>query len=177
MGSLSWLGRSDSASYVYLIRDIDCGRVARVDQVGLILRHCCSAGGVEVIAANAIAFGQTTLLYYTVGMQRSPPCMWYFIYNQRESMGLLENEAMAMPSLRDVAQDGWLCTFIIWKLDIPTSRSWAAPVTATERYGKGRRYGPSIKHAGSLSSSQPGGPPCWTSPLFFGLIVCDAAQF
>jgi hypothetical protein len=24
--------------------------------------------------------------------------------------------------------------------------------------------------AGSLSSSQPGGPPCWTSPLAFGLI-------
>ncbi|MFN9905624.1 MAG: hypothetical protein ACK56F_05780, partial [bacterium] len=35
------------------------------------------------------------------------------------------------------------------------------------RYGKGRWYGPSISykitHAGPLSSSQPGGPPCWTS--------------
>ncbi len=29
-----------------------------------------------------------------------------------------------------------------------------------------------ISHpAGSLSSSQPGGPPCWASPLVFGLIV------
>ncbi len=41
--------------------------------------------------------------------------------------------------------------------------------------GKGRRYGPSITYkippAGSLSSSQPGGPPCWASPLAFGLIV------
>ncbi len=41
-------------------------------------------------------------------------------------------------------------------------------------YGKGRRYGPSITYkitpAGPLSSSQPGGPPCWASPLVFGLI-------
>jgi hypothetical protein len=28
--------------------------------------------------------------------------------------------------------------------------------------------------AGSLSSSQPGGPPCWASPLAFGLIVRDS---
>ncbi len=39
---------------------------------------------------------------------------------------------------------------------------------------KGRWYGQSItykiKPAGSLSSSQPGGPPCWASPLAFGLI-------
>ncbi len=37
------------------------------------------------------------------------------------------------------------------------------------RYGKGRRYGPYITYKitpdGSLSSSQPGGPPCWASPL------------
>ncbi len=42
------------------------------------------------------------------------------------------------------------------------------------RYGKGRQYGPSITYkittAGSLSSSRPGGPPCWTSHLAFGLI-------
>ncbi len=35
------------------------------------------------------------------------------------------------------------------------------------QYGKGRRYGPSITYkitpTGSLSSSQPGGPPCWVS--------------
>jgi len=46
-----------------------------------------------------------------------------------------------------------------------------------ERYGKDRRYGPSIMYkitpAGSLSSSQQGGPPCWTSPLAFGLFVSD----
>jgi hypothetical protein len=42
------------------------------------------------------------------------------------------------------------------------------------RYGKGMQYGPSITYkftpAGSLSSSQPGGLPCWASPLAFGLI-------
>jgi hypothetical protein len=38
------------------------------------------------------------------------------------------------------------------------------------RYEKGKRYGRFITPAGSLSSSQPGGPPCWASPLAFGLI-------
>jgi hypothetical protein len=42
------------------------------------------------------------------------------------------------------------------------------------RYGKSRQYGPSITYkvtpAGSLSSSQPVGPPCWVSPLTFCLI-------
>jgi hypothetical protein len=41
------------------------------------------------------------------------------------------------------------------------------------RYGKGRRYGPSITYkitpAGSLFSSHRGGPPYWASPLVFGL--------
>ncbi len=42
------------------------------------------------------------------------------------------------------------------------------------QYGKGRWCGPSITYkitpAGSLSSSLPGGPPCWASSLAFGLI-------
>ncbi len=33
------------------------------------------------------------------------------VCDQREGMGLLEFQAM--PSLRDVAHDGWLCTFTI----------------------------------------------------------------
>jgi hypothetical protein len=33
------------------------------------------------------------------------------LHNQREGMGLLEYQAM--PSLRGVAHDGWLCTFTI----------------------------------------------------------------
>jgi hypothetical protein len=48
------------------------------------------------------------------------------------------------------------------------------------RYKKGRRYGPSITYkitpAGSLSSGQPGGPPCWVSPIIaFGLIAANHA--
>ncbi len=40
---------------------------------------------------------------------------------QREGMGLLEYQAM--PSLRDIANDGWLCTFIIsQQLEIPQAR-------------------------------------------------------
>jgi hypothetical protein len=38
-GSLGWPRSSDSASNVYLVRDIDCGRVAWVDQVGQNLRQ------------------------------------------------------------------------------------------------------------------------------------------
>ncbi len=50
------------------------------------------------------------------------------------------------------------------------ARSWAAPVWQRYGiYGTGRRYGPSITFkitpAGSLSASQPGRPPCWTSTL------------
>ncbi len=49
------------------------------------------------------------------------------------------------------------------------------------RYGKGRRYGPSITHkvtpAGSFSYSQPGRPPWWVSPLAFGLIGPNCQSF
>ncbi len=41
---------------------------------------------------------------------------------------------------------------------------------------QGRRHGPSVHQAGSLSSSQPGGPSCWTSLLAFGLIEFDHIQ-
>jgi hypothetical protein len=41
------------------------------------------------------------------------------------------------------------------------------------QYRKGKQHGFKITPAGSLSSSQPGGPPCWASPLAFGLIGCD----
>jgi hypothetical protein len=40
---------------------------------------------------------------------------------------------------------------------------------------QGRRHGPTITNkshpAVLISTSQPGGPPCWNSPLAFGLIV------
>jgi hypothetical protein len=71
-------------------------------------------------------------------------------------MGLVEHQAM--PSLHDVAHDGVLCTFsvspgqgqVVWSVHHVQSHP-----------------------AGSLSSSQLGGPPCWASPLPFGLIVSD----
>ncbi len=66
-------------------------------------------------------------------------------------MGLLEYQAM--PSLRDVAHDRWMCTLAIkQQLEIPSARSLAATVRATDTVG--RRYGPSITYkitpAGSL---------------------------
>ncbi len=49
------------------------------------------------------------------------------------------------------------------------------------RCGKGGRYGPSITYtitpAGPLSSSRPGGPPRWASPLVFVLIGIDSQKF
>jgi hypothetical protein len=47
---------------------------------------------------------------------------------------------------------------------------------------QGRRHGPSITStksvpAGSLSFSQQGGPPCWASPLAFGLDACSVSKF
>ncbi len=73
-------------------------------------------------------------------------------------MGLLEYQVM--PSLRDVAHDGVLCTF--------SNRS---ALNRDKWCGQGR----TVHHIQNLtplghSSSQPGGPPYWASPLAFGLI-------
>ncbi len=67
-------------------------------------------------------------------------------YDQGEGMGLLQYH-QAMPSLHDVAHGGWLCTVHLlynssWKF-----RELAAGQLLSGqpvRYGKGRRYGPSI---------------------------------
>jgi hypothetical protein len=92
-------------------------------------------------------------------------------------MGLLEYQAM--PSLHDVAHDGWLCNVYIYFITAAENSisSQLGSSCQGSRYGivKGRRYGPSITDeitpAGSLSSSsQPGGPPYWASTLAFGLI-------
>ena len=77
-----------------------------------------------------------------------------------------------------IAHDGWLCTSLYnssWKFHGLAAGQLLSGQPL--QYGKGRRYGPSITYnitpAGSLSSSQPGGPPCWASPLAFGLTVLD----
>ncbi len=69
-------------------------------------------------------------------------------------MGLLEYKANAMPSLRDVAHDVWLCTY---------NNSWkfhqlaAGPLLPGQpvRYEKGRWYGPSINTKSHLPGHFP----------------------
>jgi hypothetical protein len=67
--------------------------------------------------------------------------------------------------------------YITNQLEIPSASSWKFLSGQVVYYGKDRQYGLSItykiKPAGSLFSSQPGGPPCWASPLAFGLIGRD----
>jgi hypothetical protein len=84
-----------------------------------------------------------------------------------------------MPSLRDVAPESW--RMVVHNL-LQYSSSWKFQQLAAGqllsgkpvRYRKGWWYGPSIIYkitpAGSLSSSQPGGPTCSASPLAFSLI-------
>ncbi len=68
----------------------------------------------------------------------------------------------AMPSLRDAAHDGVLCTFS--NRSAPDRGKWCGPSgqLAMDRPSRTKSH-----PAGSLSSSQP----CWASPLAFGLIV------
>ncbi len=80
-------------------------------------------------------------------------------------MGLLEY--YAMPSLLDAAHDGVLCTFSNRRA--PDRGNWCGP--SCRAGGMNRPSCTKTHSAGSLSSSQSGGPPCWASPLAFGLIV------
>ncbi len=61
--------------------------------------------------------------------------------NQREGMALLEYQAM--PSLRNLAHDGWLCTFTYITEDVNSIRSIAGQLMSGQpvRYGKDRLYG------------------------------------
>ncbi len=76
--------------------------------------------------------------------------------SQKRHIGLLKYQAM--PSLRDVAYDGWLCTFTILYSYI-TAAGNSISSCQGNRYGteKAGRYGLSIKYkitpAGKLSSS------------------------
>jgi hypothetical protein len=81
-------------------------------------------------------------------------------------MGLLEYQAI--PSLRDVAHFGGLCAF---------SDKPAAAAAGFARSSLAGQAALTVHHVqnqtllGPLYSSQPGGPPCRTSPLAFGLIT------
>ncbi len=91
-----------------------------------------------------------------------------YVYEQRLGMGLLEYQAL--PSLPDVAHGGVLSTFS--KRSAPDRGK--CMVWSVRADGMDRPYITSkittCWGAGSLSSGQPGGPPCWASPLAFGLI-------
>jgi hypothetical protein len=94
-------------------------------------------------------------------MYPHPPPTRIFLRPKRRHDSLLESHAM--PSLRDLAHDGVLCIFS--NRSAPDRAKWW-PVGSVRAGGMDRPSHP----AGSLSSSQPGGPPCWARPLFFGLI-------
>jgi hypothetical protein len=87
-----------------------------------------------------------------------------------------------MPYLRDVAHDGWLGIQLLYNNSWKFHQLAAMQLLSGQpvRYGKGRWYCPSITYkitpAGSLFSSQQGGPSCWASPLAFGLIGCHGRQ-
>jgi hypothetical protein len=89
---------------------------------------------------------------------------------------MIRLEYQAMPSMRDVAHDGWLYTFTIkHQLQIPSAHSWAAPVRATSTGRKSQAalpVHPSITHKiCRVTLLQPARrPPCWASPLAFSLI-------
>jgi hypothetical protein len=68
-----------------------------------------------------------------------------------------------MPSLHDVAHDGVSCTFN--NRPGPGQMEWSVRAGAMDRPSRTKSH-----PAGSHSSSQTGGPPCWASALAFGLI-------
>ncbi len=82
-------------------------------------------------------------------------CLWRialpYWHDQREGMGL-PPEYKAMPSLHDVAHDGWLCTFT-YITEAGYSISSQLLSGQQVRYGKGRRYGPSIKYKITIAAS------------------------
>jgi hypothetical protein len=70
-------------------------------------------------------------------------------------------------SRRDRANDGVLCTFI--NRLAPDWAKWCGS-SGQAAWHSVRPSRTNSHPAGSLSSSQPGGPPCWANPLAFDLI-------
>ncbi len=87
-------------------------------------------------------------------------------------MGLLEYQAV--PSLCEVAHDGYTVYIYNITAEGNSISSHLGISCQGNQYGTKKADVTVIKDkitpAGSLSSSQPGGPPCWFSPLAFGLI-------
>ncbi len=84
-----------------------------------------------------------------------------------------------------IAHDGWFCVHFLYitAARIPSARRFAVSIRATGTVRKRQPVRPvhhvQITPAGSLSSSQSGGPPCGTSPLAFALIgfICIFCLF
>jgi hypothetical protein len=74
--------------------------------------------------------------------------------------------------LRDVAHDGVLCTFRNRSAPDRGQVVWSIRAGGMDRPSRTR-----LHPSGSLSSSQPGGPPCWASPVAFDLIDCPYNSF
>jgi hypothetical protein len=95
-------------------------------------------------------------------------------FDQRDNRGLTR-VLTPMPSLRDKSHGGVLCTFSSRTLATAAVFARSSPLSSS-RPGQAvwslRENGmdPPSHTAGSLSSSQPGGSPCWVSSLVFGLI-------
>jgi hypothetical protein len=87
-----------------------------------------------------------TFLDYCVHWTSIPNYPHHLCHVQREYayMGLLEYQAM--PSLRAVAHDGWLCTILLYSSSWKFHQLAAGQLLSEQpvRYGTGRRYGPSI---------------------------------
>ncbi len=88
-------------------------------------------------------------------------------------MGLLEYQAMS--SLRVITHDGWLCSvYSNWKFHQLAGGQLLSgqPVWLRKNQAVWPVHHLQITPAGSLSSSQPGGLPCKTSPLALRPYCC-----
>ncbi len=77
----------------------------------------------------------------------SPPLYLLLVLPERRRGATIDYQAMH--SLRDVAHDGWLSTFIIeQQLEIPSAHSWAVGSSC-----QGNRYGTEKTGGGTASPS------------------------
>jgi hypothetical protein len=98
-----------------------------------------------------------------------PPLLLWMVAKAREKAWDNQSTIQCLPCVAQLMTDGLL--FIIFKKAGKPISSQLSSSCQGNRYSteRGRRNGPSIT-VGSLSSSQPSEPPCWASPLAFGLI-------
>jgi hypothetical protein len=112
--------------------------------------------------------GFDSLITFIQNHQESlqPACSMFRVSTREKAWGLLWHQAM--PScVTELLTDG--CVHLLYKNSWKFHQFAAGQLLSgkTVQYRKGSRYGPfmtyKITPAGSLSYSQPGGPPCWAS--------------